>query len=444
MKTWKIKKGSDKRIRSGHPWVFSNELFESPKGINPGEPIELTDYKGHFLARGYGNPASLISFRAMSFEQHHAEPCSPASIVNKLIKSWKNRKNLGFNTSFRLCFSESDFLPGLIIDRYLIESNGKEYQVFSFQLLTSGMDLIFKNWSYVFDNLVEQSVKGNLSTIDWSHTLILSRCDVNIRKLEGLQVLAAETLKTVESIDLNEVIIKIQSIWDSQQAVLFHVNLIEGQKTGFFLDQTYNIKILVDALRPRLNDFKGKTLRMIDLCCYMGQWSAQVVHFLNAHGISVELNLVDVSELALTKAFKNLTQLNPIISENVKIKNSIKYLKADVLENLVDIKDNSYDVVISDPPAFVKNKRDMETGLHGYMKLNQQAFRIADANGLVISCTCSGLVQMEDFKNSLRKAILRSGKKAKIICEGGLGWDHPQLVQFPEGQYLKMIMSSID
>jgi len=111
MRVWKVKKGSDIRIRSGHPWVFSNELTDSPKSVQPGEPVELTDMKGNFLARGYGNPGSLIAFRAMVFESHNQAPTSTESVVNKLIKSWKNRHLFGFKTSFRLCFSEADFLP---------------------------------------------------------------------------------------------------------------------------------------------------------------------------------------------------------------------------------------------------------------------------------------------------------------------------------------------
>jgi 23S rRNA (cytosine1962-C5)-methyltransferase len=435
MRVWKVKKGSDIRIRSGHPWVFSNELTDSPKSVQPGEPVELTDMKGNFLARGYGNPGSLIAFRAMVFESHNQTPTSSESVVNKLIKSWKNRYLFGFKTSFRLCFSEADFLPGLIIDRYLIEHEGKPYQVFSYQQLTAGMNVIFKDWENIFKLMVQHSLDNQFSAIDWDHTLVLSRNDVNIRKLEGLEIEVPKVQKAVDGIDLNSVKILIQSVWDGDRRLSFDVNLIEGQKTGFFLDQTHNMKLLIEALKPRLKEFENKPLRIIDLCCYMGQWSAHIVHFLEAHGVKSEVTLVDVSDLALKMAVKNLEQFKTA---------KVKYVKADVLEGLTSFPESSFDVVISDPPAFVKNKRDLETGMHGYMKLNQQAFRIAAHSGLVISCTCSGLVSMTDFKASLRKAVTRSGKKSKIVCEGGLGWDHPQLVQFPEGQYLKMIMSSVE
>jgi 23S rRNA (cytosine1962-C5)-methyltransferase len=298
------------------------------------------------------------------------------------------------------------------------------------------MNLVFKKWEDIFRLVIENSVSSGFSKIDWDHTLILSRNDVNIRKFEGLEVEVPKVQKEVEGIDLQNVQIFIQSVWKSDENIKFDVNLVDGQKTGFFLDQTHNMKLLIEALKPRLHEFKGKAVRIIDLCCYMGQWSAHIVHFLNAHGIQADVALVDVSDLALKIAKKNLDQFGKT--------NKVKYFKADVLEGLTEFAENSFDIVISDPPAFVKNKKDLETGMHGYMKLNQQAFRIADHNALVISCTCSGGVQMTDFKNSLRKAVTRSGKKAKIVCEGGLGWDHPQLIQFPEGQYLKMVMSSVE
>lgn len=442
MKTWRLKKGADQRLRSGHPWIFSNELMESPKGINPGELIEVQDTKGHFLARGYGNPHSLIAFRALSFDSHTENPLSWEQISSKLFKSWKNRSLLGFQKSFRLCFSEADFLPGLIVDRYVTTVGAQTYQVLSYQILTYGMQKIFSEPEKIFQPLCDRVHAEGLSDISWSQTILLSKNDVNIRKLEGLEVEEPRTVRMVQSVDaeaavdLENLQIEISSVFDSTSSVFFHVNLIEGQKTGFFLDQTHNMRLVLTALEPRLKNLKSTdSIRIIDLCCYMGQWSVHLAYFLKQRNIRAEITLVDVSELALKMAQKNLE-----VFDNVKI--TIK--KTDVLEGLVDFPESAFDVVISDPPAFVKNKKDLEKGLHGYMKLNQQAFRIARSGALVASCTCSGLVQSEDFKNSLRKGIFRSGKKAKVIAEGGLGWDHPQLLQFPEGQYLKMLLQVVE
>jgi 23S rRNA (cytosine1962-C5)-methyltransferase len=435
MKIWRLKKGGDIRLRSGHPWVFSNELQESPKGIVPGELVEIQTLNGQFMARGYGNPQSLIAFRALSFEVHIENPASPENIVNKLIKSWKNRTLLGFTKSFRLCFSESDFLPGLIIDRYVTEVNQKKYQIFSYQLLTAGMQKIFTDSPMIFELLVKVAIDSGFSDISWEQTILLSKNDVHIRKLEGMAVEAPCILRNPDEINLQDLKIQIPSVSKPEDTVVFQVNLVEGQKTGFFLDQTHNMKLVIETLKPRLSEYKNKPLKIADLCCYMGQWSAQLASFLKANNIQAEITLVDVSELALQMAQKNLA-----LFDNVKVITK----KTDVLEGLAGFVENYFDVVISDPPAFVKNKKDVETGLHGYMKLNQQAFRIANHSGVVASCTCSGLVQLTDFKSALRKGISRSGKKAKLIAEGGLGWDHPQLVSFPEGQYLKMLLHTVE
>ena len=433
MKIWKLKKGHDIRLRARHPWVFSNELLDSPKTVGSGEAVEVQDFKGQFLARGYGNPHSLISFRALSFSQYYENPLSVDSLAEKLFKAWKLRNEMGFYLSFRVCFSEADEMPGLIFDRYVFSKDGKTYQVFSYQLLTSGMDTAFKSQNQglaIFEKLNELVQAASISEIPWSQTILLQRNDVSIRKLEGLTAEEAVVLKNDDAVGLEDISIEIQNVFNPAEKVFFNVNLIEGQKTGFFLDQTFNMKLLLDYLYQKRNSLKKRNIKILDLCCYMGQWSVQIVHNLKQWGINCEVHLVDSSELALKKASENLKAYDVVT----------KTYKMDVLEGLTAFQNGYYDVVISDPPAFVKNKKDMPTGMHAYFKLNSQAFRVCREDGVVISCTCSGLVQMSDFKDALKKAILRSGKSAKCVLFGGQGWDHPTLMTFPEGFYLKMVM----
>ncbi len=436
MKIWKLKKGHDARLRSRHPWVFSNELLDSPKSIKPGEPVEIQDIQGNFMARGYGNPHSLISFRAISFSAKDENPTATDFLTERLVQAWVYRKKCGFNKSFRLCYSEVDQMPGLVLDRYIIVKDGVEHQVFSFQLLTSGMDVAFQtnqNWETIFKSLVLQSLKLELSHIDWDHTLVLQRNDVNIRKLEGIPVESPKILKTVNSDDLTDVEILVQNVLDTHKTISFSVNLIEGQKTGFFLDQTFNMKLLLEHLSQQKDFLRTKKIRILDLCCYMGQWSAQIVANLKSWDIDCEVHLVDVSELALQKAKQNVEKYQVHVLTH----------KKDVL-NLADMTESNFDIIISDPPAFVKNKKDIHQGLHAYFKLNAQAFKMCAPGAVVVSCTCSGLVQLEDFKDSLRKSILRSGKNARCVTFGGQGWDHPTLMNFPEGFYLKMVMHQLD
>lgn len=434
MKIWKLKKGHDARLRSRHPWVFSNELLDSPKSIQPGEPVEIQDMRGQFLARGYGNPHSLISFRALSFTLQDEDPLSSLSLSSKLLKAWKMRFDLGFYLSFRICFSEADDMPGFICDRYVFTKSGITHQVFSYQLLTSGMDVAFKaNLLAIFETLVKESLMQGLSAILWDQTILVQRNDVNIRKLEGLLIEPPVQTKSIPGEDLTDISIEVQNVVASTEKIYFKINLIEGQKTGFFLDQTHNMKLLIDCLEQKKHVLKSRRIKILDLCCYMGQWSSQIAYNLKKWGIDCEVHLVDISELALKKASENLLVYGY----------EVKTYKMDVLDGLSAFSTGDFDIVISDPPAFVKNKKDLHPGLHAYTKLNAQAFRIARADGIVISCTCSGLVTMEDFKESLRKAILKSGKSAKCLLTGGQGWDHPIQMSFPEGYYLKMVMHQL-
>ncbi|AGH94854.1 class I SAM-dependent rRNA methyltransferase [Pseudobdellovibrio exovorus] len=439
MKNWKIKKGHDFRIRNRHPWVFSNELLDSPKGILPGEPIELTDMQGHFLARGYGNPHSLISFRAMSFSTKENFDMTAEFLTERLLQAWRFRHRSGFRKSFRLCYSEADQMAGLIMDRYVFSKEGQAYQVFSFQLLTSGMDRAFKKddtWQIIVQSLVQRAQEEGLSSMDWEHTLILQKNDVSIRKLEGLEVEEPQILRAVDNCDLHDIKIEVQNVLQPEQDVFFDVNLVEGQKTGFFLDQTFNMRLVLEHLQRQKPYLQGRKIKLLDLCCYMGQWSSQIVNNLKSWGVDCEVHLVDVSELALEKAKNNLAAYGvPVFT-----------YKKDVLSlaEVSELASQKFDIVISDPPAFVKNKKDLPQGLAAYAKLNTQAFKMCASGAVIVSCTCSGSVQLDDFKEALRKAVLKSGANARCLAYGGQGWDHPHLMSFTEGYYLKMVLHQID
>lgn len=440
LKNWKVKKGHESRIKSRHPWVFSNELLDSPKGILPGEPIELTDMQGHFLARGYGNPHSLIAFRAMSFSVRENFEMSPDFIQQRLLRAWGARDRGGFRTSFRLCFSEGDQMPGLILDRYIYVKNSVPYQVFSYQLLTAGMDRVFKkdnNWQLIFQNLAQQAVENDYSDIEWDRTLVLQRNDVSVRKLEGLSVEEPVILKTVDGESLTEIQLLMQNVIEGEPDISFSVNLIEGQKTGFFLDQSFNIKLVIQQLQKQKKYLqKKKKIKILDLCCYMGQWSAHIACHLQNWGLNCEVHLVDVSEMALTQAYKNVAQFGATVFQ---YKNDVLNLAA-----ISELSSGEFDIVISDPPAFVKNKKDLAVGLAAYTKLNTQAFKLTSPGGLLVSCTCSGAVGLEDFKEALRKAALKSGNSAAhCLAYGGQGLDHPHLMSFPEAYYLKMILHQV-
>lgn len=426
MITWTLKSGHDRRLRAQHPWVFSNELSASPKGTPPGASIILRDHRGDFLATGYGNPASLIAFRALSFTQSSEDPCQASFILERLKDSWKERHQLGFHRSFRLCFGEADFLPGLVIDRYLVKNGDELAQVFSFQILTAGMAKIMAEPTWVFEELAKWTVSENLSPVTWQNTAVVLRTDVQIRKLEGLECFEPKQIKSCEGLDIRHAGILVDGVLDNQD-VMMNCDLLEGQKTGFFLDQLQNIRFVSQAI-AKAQFSQERPVRILDLCCYVGHWGSQLTRVLKQKGYPVEVTVVDVSDAALDFAEANAKRQGA----------SVICKKMDVLEGMGAFPNGDYDIVIADPPAFIKAKKDIPTGRHAYLKMNSQAFRVARHQGFVVSCSCSGLFLESEFEAVIAKAIRRNSVVANCILRGGPSADHPHRLSFPEGAYLKM------
>jgi 23S rRNA (cytosine1962-C5)-methyltransferase len=425
---WSLRPGADKRLRAGHPWVFSNELAASPKGLKPGTPVQVVDARGGFLASGYGNPHSLISFRALSFREQISNVAEPEWVKEQLLKVFAQRRQLGFHESFRLCYGEGDFLPGLVIDRYLIEQDGEVGQLFAIQILTYGMAEILKDVEKFMQDFVEEAKLRGLSSHDWQQTAVVLRNDVNIRKLEGLEVEAPRLIKNLLGWNLSDVEILLASASGSDIPVRMNADLIEGQKTGFFLDQAYNIALLCERLKKF--EFPDSTVRVLDLCCYVGQWSTKIAETLRQRGLKVEVTAVDVSAAALAFARKNIERQGAMV--NVR--------ELDVLKDLGALPERHYDIVIADPPAFIKAKKDVPTGRHAYLKLNTWAFKLVRRGGLVVSCSCSGLFEESEMIDVLRKSLQRGELQGRCIIHGGHSADHPVLLSFNEGFYLKMFV----
>ncbi len=422
---WRLRQGADKRVRGGHPWVFSNELAESPKGHPAGEPVVLLDSRGSFVAAGYGNPHSLIAFRALSFDSREQEPCEQEQLVRRLMKTWWQRKNIGYEASFRLCYGEGDFIPGLVIDRYLVHQNGKKAQALCVQILTAGISKALTETEKFFKELVDEAHAKGISDFSWDETAIIMRNDVQIRRLEGIEVEEARVLKAVEGFDFTKVDIEINN------QVLMETDLIEGQKTGFFLDQAYNISLLCNLIEKA--HFPEPVVKVLDLCCYVGQWSTQICRVLAKKGLKAEVTAVDVSDKALKFAEKNITRQGAVVN----IRN------LDVMKDLGSLPDRYFDIVIADPPAFIKAKKDVPTGRHAYLKLNTSAFKLVRKGGYVVSCSCSGLFIESEMMDVLKKAIQRGETESRCILHGGHSPDHPVLLSFSEGFYLKMFVHHV-
>ncbi|NDD93374.1 methyltransferase domain-containing protein, partial [bacterium] len=215
----------------------------------------------------------------------------------------------------------------------------------------------------------------------------------------------------------------------------FQVDLLGGQKTGFFLDQWANIQLVLQRIEQWPVATRRKQIRILDLCCYVGQWSAQLSRFFEQRGIQVEITLVDSSRAALQSAEKNVKASGAT---------QIKTVETDVLRGLADLPDRAFDLVISDPPALIKGRKDVPVGTHAYLQLHTQAARLVAEQGVWVACSCSGLLTEESFLETISKAARRQSRKFSWVARGGQAPDHPILAEFPEGRYLKCWLGLAD
>jgi len=411
-KIWRLKRGSDRRIRAGLRLVYSNELQGSPKGITAGEKILLMDASGKFLAHGYGNPSSLIAFRAVSRVEEEANWDTLAPLTERLQAAWNFRTGLGVDkTSFRWVFGEGDDLPGLILDVYALASKQRVVVV---QAHTAGVDRLLPTLLQAVDAVAKPDA-------------VVIRNDVSHRKLEGLLI---EEPKVLGTLGKDGDLITIRSSDPVNDAPLsFQVDLLKGQKTGFFLDQSENIRQFLDLVTRSLKVRKSTgPVRILDLCCYVGQWSAQISAALKARGIKTEVLLVDASARALSYAKANVERAG----------GKAEVVEADVLKDLPKLTGVDFDIVICDPPALIPSRKDISVGAAAYLKLNTEAFRLLAPEGWMVTCSCSQLLEDETFAKQITRAMIRNHKDMRWLARGTQALDHPLRLEFTEGKYLKM------
>lgn len=423
---WHLRKNEDRKLRLGHPWIFSNQLAHSPKGLSPGAPVEVFSDRKELLARGYGNPQSLIAFRAISFSEDEKDCFAIETLLDRLLAAWKQRSENQFKYSYRVVFGEADSLPGLVLDRY----ETRDLQVLAYQVLTAGMEVWLSSvgTEKLFEQLVERAQQLGFSDFNWSSTVLIERKDVNIRKLEGLVVKEPQIIHSRISADRLRAMTVLTATKNEPVELL--VDLIDGQKTGLFLDQSLNFALLELLIRRKT---WPKRVRILDLCCYVGHWGLQLARHFAETGTEVHVDLVDTSSHALQFAAKNLERAGV----------SFEAHELDVMSEVLRWPQGPFDLVVADPPAFMKSRKDAATAAHAYLKLNTEALSRCRPGGLVVSCSCSGLLDEGEFENILRKAATRRGMNGRLLLKGMQGLDHPILASFPEGQYLKMFVTQV-
>ncbi len=389
METVALRRSS--RILGGHPWIFSNELSVSPKRFLPGSLVKAIDRQGNFLGIGYVNPHSLISIRLLTSKD---EPINADFFKARILAAVEYRKKVcneeKATGSLRLIFSEGDFLPGLIVDKY-----GDCLVV---QFLTLGME--------GFREIILTLLDGIFNP-----RAICLRNDGSSRTLEGLPL--EKTIIKGGITDLPVI---------TEGHARFEVNPLLGQKTGFFLDQSENRL----ALKGIIHGGEG-----LDIFSYTGAWGIQAA--LNG----AKVTGIDASADAIVQAGKNAA-LNRVEGRCSFVKaDAFAFLRANVAEGA------GYDFIILDPPAFVKSRAKIKEGLRAYRDINALSMRLVKKGGILATSSCSHHVDRTAFLDMLAGAARDAGKRLRVIEARAQSKDHPALIAVPETDYLKCLLLEV-
>lgn len=390
MRTVILKKNEDRRVRAGHLWIFSNEIANSDQEFQPGEIVDIISHGGSFIGRGCINPQSLISVRVLTRNKEQIDRNFFAERIGSALM--RRRKLFSGEQSYRVVFGEADTLPGLVIDKYA--------DILVLQVSTVGMHV----------RLGE--ILGALPDTGLAARAVVLRADTPMAELEGFsgenRVLTGEVASPVRI---------------EQDGLLFDVDVMEGQKTGFYLDQRENRRSACGLLEGP---------RVLDCFCYTGAFSLYA-----AKAGATEVLGIDASARAVDIA-RHHAELNSLGS-------ACRFEEADVFEKLEELvhKGEKFDGVILDPPALVKSKRHLKQGEAAYEKINNLAMKLLVPDGILVSCSCSYHISRESFQRILSSAANKARRSAVIIEWRGQARDHPTLLAMPETAYLKCAIMRI-
>lgn len=382
----RLAKNQDRRLRSGHLWVFSNEIERVDGDPGPGDEVLVLDHRGHPVGVGLYNPHSLIAVRIFA---RTPRPIDASLVRDRLRRAIQLRARLyPAESAYRLVYSEGDYLPGLIVDRY------GEFVVA--QSLTAGIE---RRIEMILDVLAETlSPRG-----------LVCRRDAPLREREGLPLLPPLLRGDVpERADVG------------YEGFVIAVDLLEGQKTGEFLDQRENRRRVAREARGR---------RVLDLYCHTGLFSLHCA----AAGASSVLG-VDRSGPAVLRARENLARNAPA--------RPAEFREAGVEETVVSLEREGerFDMIILDPPALVRSRKDLAAGVRKIAALNAQALRVLAPEGLVATATCSHHVDPPLFLDLLRQAAKQAKAELRLVEVRGQSRDHPVLLAARETSYLTMAL----
>lgn len=381
-----LRKDEERRLRTGHVWIYSNEIdiTRSPlRGLEPGQAVEIMSSRGQWLGHAYVNPNTLIAARIVSRDREH--PLDRSLIVHRLNIALALRERLYPQPSYRLVHGEADGLPGLVVDRY--------GDVLVAQLTTAGMDRMREAVIEALDQVLRPKA-------------IILRNDVNSRTLEGLQ--------TGVEVAFGEA---PDHLVVHEGAARFEVPALEGQKTGWFHDQAAN--------REQLTRYaQGRTV--LDVFSYAGAWSIRA-----ALAGATTVTAVDASERALDWLTANAARNG--------VEDRVSTLRGDAFEVLRALRAEGkhFDIVVLDPPAFIKRRKDAKEGQLAYRRLHDAALTLLSRDGLLVSASCSHHFAEEDLLRTAQAAARANDRSLQCLATGHAGPDHPVHPAMPETAYLK-------
>lgn len=395
-----LKAGREKSVHHRHPWLFSGAIARVEGAPQPGDIVRVVAADGGFLAYGYFNPASQISLRLLSWSE--GEAIDTGWWADKISESITRRHTLlasGDTDSFRLVYSEADGLPGLIVDQYA--------GFLVCQFLTAGIE----------------KVRTELTDQLWRQLRplgILDLSDNDVRQIEGLTPRAG-VIRGESPHD--EVIVR-------ENGLRFAVNFDNAQKTGLYLDQRDNRRLVAEYAPGR---------RMLDCFCYTGGFTIPVLA-----ASARNVMCVDSSESALALLRKNVTMLqeshaNPIVGET-----EIKC--ANVFEELRRLRDQGqqFDMIILDPPKLAASHSQVARAKRAYKDLNLLALKLLTSGGVLATFSCSGAISRADLLSVVSWAATDAGRQVRVVKHLSQGEDHPVITSFPESEYLKGLLCLAD
>lgn len=387
--TIKLKKGEDKRIRTGHPWIYSNEIDTKAtplKSFTSGQEVTVLSHTDKPLGSAYVNPHSLIVGRLYSFSAN--VELNLSLIQNRIKQALALRERLFSDPYYRLVFGEGDGLPGLVIDRFNHD--------FVVQINTAGMELKIELIITALKNIFGEKIS------------IFLRNDSPIREHEGL------SLYTKAAYGKPPTLLQI-----IENGVHFNAPL-EGQKTGWFYDHRLN--------RARLAHYV-RGAHVLDVFSYLGAFGISAA----CYGAK-SVDCIDSSSAACDFIQKNAALNQQQEKINVICDDAFIAMKTLLTQN------KQYDVIVLDPPAFIKKSKDKPKGLIGYQRLNELALKLLKPEGILVSCSCSMHLSLDDLIQLLRRSAFHANTEIQVLERGHQGPDHPLHIAIPETDYLKTVI----